>query len=131
MHPSWRRWRRSASFRQPFDIFKLDPAVRAALKDLPKTTLAKIVAQATGENKLVNGWKIGGIMTGYYGTNYFARALIAAIGWPANLPEDAVYPRHSWMARATGLMARTNTPSLSEKPDPARGWLLVHHDVFR
>ena len=28
-------------------------------------------------------------MTGRYGTNYFARALIAAIGWPANLPEDA------------------------------------------
>ena len=31
-------------------------------------------------------------MTGRYGTNYFARALIAAIGWPANLPEDAAYP---------------------------------------
>ena len=77
---------------QPFDITKLDPAVQDALTDLPKTTLAKIVAQATGGSKLINGWKVGGIMTGYYGTNYFARALIAAIGWPANLPQDATYP---------------------------------------
>lgn len=77
---------------QPFDITKLDPAVQEAIKDLPKRTLAKILAQATGESKLINGWKVGGLMTGYYGTNYFARALVAAVGWPANLPEDAVYP---------------------------------------
>jgi hypothetical protein len=77
---------------QRFDITKLDLAVQEAIQDLPKTALAKIVAQATGESKLVNGWKIGGVMTGRYGTNYFARALIAAIGWPANLSEDAVYP---------------------------------------
>jgi hypothetical protein len=77
---------------QPFDITKLDPAVQEAIKDMPKRTLAKIVAQAAGESKLINGWKVGGLMTGYYGTNYFARALVAAVGWPANLPEDAVYP---------------------------------------
>ena len=77
---------------QPFDSTKRDSAVQDALKDLPQTTLAKIVAQATGDSKLVNGWKVGGVMTGQYGTNYFARALIAAIGWPANLSQDAVYP---------------------------------------
>jgi hypothetical protein len=77
---------------QPFDITKLDPAVQKSITDLPKTTLAKIVAQAAGQSKLVNGWKIGGLITGHYGTNYFARSLIAAIGWPANLSEDAVYP---------------------------------------
>jgi hypothetical protein len=77
---------------EPFDISKLDPAVQEGLKDLPKKTLDKIVAQATGDSKLVNGWNIKGLATGYYGTDYFARALIAAIGWPANLPQDAVYP---------------------------------------
>ena len=29
---------------------------------------------------------------GTYGTNYLKRAVVAAFGWPANLPRDAVYP---------------------------------------
>jgi hypothetical protein len=77
---------------QPFDITKLDPTVQAALTNLPKNALAKIVAQATAGKSLVNGWAISGLQTGYYGTNYLGRALIAAVGWPANLPQDAVYP---------------------------------------
>jgi hypothetical protein len=77
---------------KPFDITKLDPSVQKDLEDLPKTTLAKIVAQATESKKLVKGWAISGLKTGSYGTNYFDRALIASIGWPANLAKDAVYP---------------------------------------
>jgi hypothetical protein len=75
-----------------FDITKLDPTVQAALTDLPKNVLAKIVAQSTPGKGLVNGWAISGLETGRYGTNYLGRALIAAVGWPANLPEDADYP---------------------------------------
>ena len=29
---------------------------------------------------------------GVYGTDYMKRAVVAAFGWPANLPQDAVYP---------------------------------------
>ena len=38
-----------------------------------------------------NGWRIPGA-AGTYGTDYLGRALIAAFGWPANLPQDAIYP---------------------------------------
>lgn len=76
---------------KPFDLSKLAPAAQAELKDLPKTVLEKIVAQQKGGKSLINGWLIPGV-AGRYGTDYMNRALIAAIGWPANLPEDAVYP---------------------------------------
>lgn len=76
---------------QPFTMSKLDAATRAALKDLPKRMLEKIVAQQTTAGTKKNGWLIPGA-AGVYGTNYWGRALIAAVGWPANLPEDAVYP---------------------------------------
>ena len=76
---------------QPFELSKLSPGIQAELKDLPRTTLAKIMAQQKGGKSLVNGWLIPGA-AGRYGTDYMGRALIAAVGWPANLPEDAVYP---------------------------------------
>ena len=41
--------------------------------------------------KKVNGWAITTGL-GVYGTDYLKRATVAAFGWPANLPEDAVYP---------------------------------------
>ena len=40
---------------------------------------------------MVNGWVVTKGL-GVYGTDYMKRAVVAAFGWPANLPQDAVYP---------------------------------------
>ena len=74
-----------------FDITKLSPEAQAALKDVGKEASAKIFAQQAEAGTLKNGWRIPGA-AGTYGTDYLGRALIAAFGWPANLPEDAIYP---------------------------------------
>ncbi|HRP29972.1 MAG TPA: DUF1254 domain-containing protein, partial [Burkholderiaceae bacterium] len=77
---------------KPFEMSKLDPAVQAALKDLPKTALAKIDANREASmGKMVDGWSITKGL-GVYGTDYMKRAVVAAFGWPANLEHDAVYP---------------------------------------
>ncbi len=76
---------------QPFDIAKLDPAVQAALKDLPQTGLKAIEANKESVGKVVNTWVISEGL-GRYGTDYMKRAVVAAFGWPANLQDDAVYP---------------------------------------
>ena len=76
---------------KPFSLSKLDPAVQAALKNLPQTALDKIGANQKSMGTVANGW----LMTkglGVYGTDYMKRAVVAAFGWPANLQEDAVYP---------------------------------------
>jgi hypothetical protein len=69
----------------------LDPAVQAALKDLPKIALQKIEANKNMLGEIVNGWIITKGL-GIYGTEYLKRAVVAAFGWPANRQEDAVYP---------------------------------------
>lgn len=76
---------------KPFALDKLDPAVQAALKDLPKTALEKIDANQASLGKSVDGWLITKGL-GVYGTEYMKRAVVAAFGWPANLQDDAVYP---------------------------------------
>ncbi|MDF2999027.1 MAG: hypothetical protein K0R27_4664 [Xanthobacteraceae bacterium] len=76
---------------QKFDITKLSPDAQAALKDVGKEASAKIFAAQSTSGTEQNGWHIPGA-AGAYGTDYLGRALVAAFGWPANLPEDAVYP---------------------------------------
>ncbi len=77
---------------KPFELGKLDPAVQAALKDLPQTALKKIDASREASmGELVDGWTITKGL-GVYGNDYMKRAVVAAFGWPANLQEDAVYP---------------------------------------
>lgn len=76
---------------QTFDITKLSPDAQAALKDVGKEASAKIFAAQSTSGTEQNGWHIPGA-AGAYGTDYLGRALVAAFGWPANLPEDAVYP---------------------------------------
>jgi hypothetical protein len=76
---------------QKFDITRLDSATQSALKNIPKAATAKIIAQQSESGFVRNGWRIPGA-AGTYGTNYLGRALIAAFGWPANLPQDAIYP---------------------------------------
>jgi hypothetical protein len=76
---------------KPFDMARLDPAVQAALKDIPKVALEKIEANKNITGEMVNGWVITTGL-GVYGTNYLKRAVVAAFGWPANREKDAVYP---------------------------------------
>src|SRR5262249_52774326 len=74
-----------------FEISKLDPAVQAALKDIPQRALKKIEANKDSMGELVNGWVVSKGL-GTYGTNYLKRGTVAAFGWPANQQLDAVYP---------------------------------------
>lgn len=76
---------------QPFDMTKLPPAVQAALKDLGTVALHRIEANKASLGAMVNGWVVTKGL-GVYGTDYMKRAVVAAFGWPANLPQDAVYP---------------------------------------
>jgi hypothetical protein len=76
---------------QAFNLAKLDPAVQDALQDVVKVASEKIFSQKQASGTRVNNWLIPAA-AGAYGTDYLQRALIAAFGWPANLPEDAVYP---------------------------------------
>ena len=76
---------------QPFDMNKLDSAVRATLNDIPQTSLRKIEANKDNLGEMVNGWVVTKGL-GTYGTNYMKRAVVAAFGWPANQEKDAVYP---------------------------------------
>lgn len=76
---------------KPFEFDKLDPAVQAALKDIPQQALAKIEANHGSLGKVVDGWVVTTGL-GIYGTDYLKRAVVAAFGWPANREKDAVYP---------------------------------------
>lgn len=76
---------------KPFDPSKLSAEVQQALKDVPTNATKKIYAQQASSGTEQNGWHIPAA-AGAYGTDYLQRALIAAFGWPANLPQDAVYP---------------------------------------
>jgi hypothetical protein len=74
-----------------FDMSKLSPDVQKALANVAKMAFPKIAALQKTAGKVINGWVIPGA-AGTYGTDYLARAYIAAYGWPANLPQDADYP---------------------------------------
>jgi hypothetical protein len=78
---------------KPFEMSKLDPAVQAALKDIPQSALKKIEENqgAMGE-KVAGGWVISKGLGSYGPTTYMKRAVVAAFGWPANQEVDAVYP---------------------------------------
>ncbi len=75
-----------------FEISKLSPEVQKALSNVNQIAMEKINNEMNKNGGFVqNGWLIPGA-TGTYGTNYLARATVAAFGWPANLSADAVYP---------------------------------------
>jgi hypothetical protein len=107
---------------KPFEMNKLDPAVQAALKDLPQRALKKIEANKDAMGKVVDGWVVS--MVGEYGTDYMKRAYVAAFGWPANLKEDAVYPyteTDSTGAKLNGANKYTLTFAKDQTP-PADGF---------
>ena len=76
---------------KPFEMNNLDPAVQAALKDIPQSALKKIEGNKDRLGAIVDGWVITKGL-GTYDTDYLKRAVVAAFGWPANQQLDAVYP---------------------------------------
>lgn len=74
-----------------FELNNLDPSISQALQQVPRIALEKLIAYEKEAGKIVNGW-IFAKETGRYGTDYMQRALVAAIGLGANLPQDAIYP---------------------------------------
>jgi hypothetical protein len=74
-----------------FKFGRLDADVQKALRDIPQTGVATIMAHFKSAGTSHNGW-VFTTGTGTYGTDYLRRALITAIGLGANLPQDAVYP---------------------------------------
>ena len=77
---------------KPFEMSKLDPAVQAALKDIPQSALKKIEANKDALGGMVNGWTVTEGLGTYGPGDYLKRAVVAAFGWPANQEDDAVYP---------------------------------------
>jgi len=75
---------------QPFDTTRLGPEGTAALAEVPKRGLERIVAYERNV-PVVNGWHYS-TQTGTYGTEYDLRAYVTFVGLGANLPQDAVYP---------------------------------------
>ena len=61
------------------------------MRGVPKAGVEKIMAQFKSTGINVNGWQVF-TKTGIYGTDYFNRALVTAIGLGANRPQDAIYP---------------------------------------
>ena len=71
---------------------------------------------------MVNGWVVTKGL-GVYGTDYMKRAVVAAFGWPADLPQDAVSPTPKWTAVGVNSRERTGTRSPSQKVK-RRPWTL-------
>ena len=115
---------------KPFEMNKLDPAIQAALKDLPQQALKKIEANKDSLGKVVNGWVIS--MVGQYGTDYMKRAVVGAFGWPANLKEDAVYPYtevDSDGKKLTGANKYTLTFAKGQTPPVNGFWSITMYEI--
>jgi hypothetical protein len=116
---------------QPFDMAKLDPATQAALKDLGKTALQRIEANKDSLGAMENGWVVTKGL-GVYGTNYMKRAVVAAFGWPANLPQDAVYPYtevDSSGRKLSGANKYTLTFAKGETPPVDAFWSITMYEI--
>jgi hypothetical protein len=116
---------------KPFTLSRLDPAVQAALKDLPKTALDTIGANQKSLGEMVDGWQITKGL-GQYGTDYMKRAVVAAFGWPANLQEDAVYPYalvDSTGSKLTGANNYTLTFAKGQTPPVNGFWSITMYMI--
>jgi hypothetical protein len=117
---------------QPFEMSKLDPAVQAALKDIPQTALKKIEGNKNSMGAIVNGWVVSKGLGTYGPGDYLKRATVAAFGWPANQEKDAVYPFaevDSTGQKLTGANKYTLTFPKGEMP-PVKGfWSITMYMV--
>jgi len=76
---------------QAYDLNKMDSAVVKGVEQSIKIAQQEIMRHLKNAGVDKNGW-IYSIKTGFYGTDYLQRALIAAVGLGANRPQDAIYP---------------------------------------
>ncbi len=116
---------------QSFDMAKLEPAVQDALKDLGKVALQQIEANKDSLGAIVNGWVVTKGL-GVYGTDYMKRAVVAAFGWPANLPQDAVYPYtevDSDGRNLSGANKYTLTFEKGETPPVNAFWSITMYEI--
>ncbi len=74
-----------------FQFTGMEPELVNFIENIPKLAQEQIMAHEIDSGKVVNGWLMT-FNTGTYGVDYLQRALIAAIGLGANLPQDAIYP---------------------------------------
>jgi hypothetical protein len=116
---------------KPFEMSKLDPAVQAALKDIPQTALKKIEANKDALGAIVDGWVVTKGL-GTYGTDYMKRAVVAAYGWPANQQDDAVYPYtevDSTGQKLTGANKYTLTFAKGATPPVNGFWSITMYEI--
>lgn len=117
---------------QDFDLSKFEPKVADAIKAAPKAAWEKVVAYTKDAGKTNNGWLLN-LKVGHYGTDYMARAWLAAFGIPANAPKDAVYPVGVADADGDPLDTSKHNYVISFKSEkdlpPAKGfWSLTMYD---
>lgn len=74
-----------------FDLSKTDSEEAIGLTAAVSAAQEKIMTHYGKAGVEKNHWSIT-TETGQYGTDYLQRALLAAIGLGANLPQDAIYP---------------------------------------
>jgi hypothetical protein len=77
---------------KPFDPSRLEPSVAAAIEGSVPAALERLQRGRKALGKMSNGWGSLGTSLGDFGTDYEARAIVALIGFGANLPADAIYP---------------------------------------
>ncbi len=77
---------------QDFDLTKQDPKVQKALDGVVQKTLAELQEAAKKAGVVVNGWNQLPHNLANFGTDYGTRAVVALIGFGANLEADAIYP---------------------------------------
>ena len=92
---------------KPFDSGRFDPAVQAALEDVPRIALSKMVAAWDSLGEDVNGWRVTTV-GGRYGTDYLERGAWASSGWPSQLPHVSVYPTTSLDSKGRKLNGANN-----------------------
>ncbi len=82
------------------DFNALDSDVRQALASAKDDAQALLQSQLPKIATVVDGWQMNVNTMGVYGNYYVKRAIVAAQGLGANVPEDAIYPLN--LCDATG-----------------------------
>jgi hypothetical protein len=77
---------------QSFDFDKADPAIKNALVSAREEAQELMAWTMPHLARVANYWSMLTNTMGVYGNYYLKRAIIAQIGFGANVPEDAIYP---------------------------------------
>ena len=115
---------------KPFSLSALGAETAAALKELPQQALDYLAKNEAKMGVERNGWVFA--MVGTYGTDYLKRAVLAAFGWPANLPQDAVYP-YTFVDKdgqpLTGAHKYTLTFAKGQEPPVDGFWSITMYEI--